>query len=129
NHYKVLACGDQYEILSDAPIPPLRLRLHGPNARFVLEGGKFKTIFYRVEQSRGYDCRGPVWSPGYMRTTLRPGETFTAIASTEPWETILALDPDDAINRERLRRRRLFEIARPELQSGWPAELVLAADQ
>src|SRR5262249_7718769 len=51
--YKVQASGDQYEIFTDPPIPPLRFRLHGPDAGFVLNGGKFKTIFYRVEQSRG----------------------------------------------------------------------------
>ena len=127
--YKVQASGDQYEVCGEPPIPPLRFRLHGPNAGFVLEGGKFKTIFYRIEQSRGYDCRGPVWSPGYLRTTLHPGEMFTVIASTEPWETILALDPEEAIQRERTRRRKLVEVARPELKSGWPAELILAADQ
>jgi predicted glycogen debranching enzyme len=127
--YKVQAFGDRYEVFTDPPIPPLRFRLHGPNSGFVLEGGRFKTLFYRVEQSRGYDCRGPVWSPGYLRTTLRPADTFTVIASTEPWETILALDPDEAIHRERTRRRKLVEIAHPELKSGWPAELILAADQ
>jgi predicted glycogen debranching enzyme len=127
--YKVQASGDQYEVFTDPPIPPLRFRLHGPNAGFVLDGGKFKTIFYRVEQSRGYESRGPVWSPGYLRTTLRPGETFTVIASTESWEKILALDPDAAIRGERTRRRKLVEIARPEIKTGWPAELILAADQ
>jgi len=127
--YKVQASGDRYEVFTDPPIPPLRFRLHGSNAGFVLQGGKSKTIFYRVEHSRGYDCRGPVWSPGYLRTTLRPGETFTVIASTEPWETILALDPDDILHRERTRRRKLVESARPQLRSGWARELVLAADQ
>ena len=60
-------------IFTDTPIPPLRFRLFGPYAGFVLDGGKFKSIFYRVEQSRGYESRGAVWSPGYLRTTLRPG--------------------------------------------------------
>jgi predicted glycogen debranching enzyme len=127
--YKVQASGNQYEVFTDAPMPPLRFRLDGPNAGFVLQGGSFKTIFYRVEQSRGYECRGPIWSPGYLRTTLRPGETFTVIASTESWETILALDPEEAIQRELTRRRKLIENAGPKVKTGWPAELVLAADQ
>jgi predicted glycogen debranching enzyme len=127
--YKVQANGDQYEIFTDPPIPPLRFRLIGPNSGFVLQGGRFKTLFYRVEQSRGYESRGPVWSPGYLRTTLRPGETFSVIASTEPWEKIMALDPDEAIRRELTRRRKLVDVARPEVRTGWPAELVLAADQ
>jgi predicted glycogen debranching enzyme len=127
--YRIQASGDQYEISGEANVPPLRFRLNGPNAGFVLEGGKFKTIFYRFEQSRGYDCRGVVWSPGYLRATLRPRETFTVIASTEPWEKILALDPEEAIGRDRIRRRRLIDMARPTLKTSWPAELVLAADQ
>src|SRR3989454_4846403 len=127
--YAVRAHGDQYEISSDGNIPPLRVRLDGPNAGFVLDGGRFKTIFYRVEQSRGYECRGPLWSPGYFRTTLRPGQAFTVIASTEPWEKILALDPEEAYRRELTRRYKLVEIARPEVRTSWPAELVLAADQ
>ena len=27
----------------------------------------FKTIFYRVEQSRGYECRGALWSSRIFR--------------------------------------------------------------
>jgi predicted glycogen debranching enzyme len=51
------------------------------------------------------------------------------VASTESWETILALEPDDALKRERSRRRKLLEATHPVLKLGWPAELVLAADQ
>src|SRR3989442_5088487 len=93
--YAVRAHGDQYEIAADGKIPPLRFRLYGPQAGFVLEGGRFKTIFYRVEQSRGYECRGPLCRPGFFRTTLRNGETFTLVASTEPWAKILALEPKE----------------------------------
>src|SRR5437016_5372001 len=37
--YGVHAHGDHYEISSDGQIPPLRIRLHGPSAGFVLDGG------------------------------------------------------------------------------------------
>src|SRR3989440_9708623 len=124
--YVVHAHADHFEISSDGTIPPLRIRLHGPNAGFVLEGGRFKTIFYRIEQSRGYESRGPLWSPGFFSTTLRPGDTFTVVASTESWEKILALEPKEAYQREMTRRHKLVETARPELRSGWPAELILA---
>ena len=127
--YAVHAFGDHYEISGDDKIPPLRIRLHGPGAGFVLEGGQFKTVFYRIEQSRGYESRGPLWSPGFFRTTLHPGETFTVIASTEPWEKILALEPREAQQRELSRRHKLVESACPELKKDWPAQLVLAADQ
>ncbi len=127
--YRVTAYGGQYEVSAEGHIPPLRFRMEGPNAGFVLQGGHFKTVFYRIEQSRGYECRGPLWSPGYFRTTLREGESLTIVASTEPWEKIMALDPEEAIQREYARRRRLLDAARPEAQSGWAAELILAADQ
>jgi predicted glycogen debranching enzyme len=128
--YTVRAVGDHYEVAAaDDKIPPLRFRLYGPQAGFVLEGGRFKTIFYRVEQSRGYESHGPLWSPGFFRTTLRKGDTFSVVASTEPWEKILALEPKEAFQKEITRRHKLIEIARPEVKQGWPAELVLAADQ
>jgi predicted glycogen debranching enzyme len=127
--YQVTAVGDQYEVSAGGNIPPLRFRMQGPNAGFVLQGGRFRTVFYRVEQSRGYESQGPLWSPGYFRTTMRQGDSFTIIASTEPWETILALEPEEALQREYARRRKLVDMARPEARTGWAAELILAADQ
>ncbi len=126
--YRVTALGDRYEILAPG-VPPLRIFLRGPQSGFVLDGGRFKTGFYRVEQSRGYDSQGPLWMPGYLRATMKPGDAFTVIASTEPWDRVLALDPDDAYARELERRQKLIDAAHPSLQSGWVTELVLAADQ
>jgi predicted glycogen debranching enzyme len=127
--YRITAYGDQYEVSAEGNFPFLRFSLYGPDKGFVLSGGQFKTVFYRVEQSRGYECRGQLWSPGYLRTTLHPGQTFTVVASTEPWETILALQPDEAFRNELKRRRKLLEASAPVARSGWAAELVLAADQ
>ena len=127
--YRITAFGDQYEIYSDHDIPPLRFSLYGPHKGFVLDGGRFKTIFYRVEQSRGYESRGQLWNPGYLRATLRPNETFTVVASTESWEKILAQQPEEAFRNEHTRRRKLIEAAAPQARKSWPAELVLAADQ
>jgi predicted glycogen debranching enzyme len=127
--YRIAAFGDQYEVSSDGNVPPLRFSLYGPDKGFVLNGGQFKTIFYRVEQSRGYECRGQLWSPGYLRTTLHPDQTFTVVVSTEPWERILALQPDEAFRNEQKRRRKLLEVSAPVSRTGWAAELVLAADQ
>jgi predicted glycogen debranching enzyme len=129
NPYRVTACGDRYEISSDGKIPPLRMSLRGPHAGFVLDGGSFKNIFYRFEHSRGYESSGPLWSPGYLRATMRSGQSFTVIASTESWDEILALEPDEALQRETERRLKLIEAAHPAVRSGWTAELVLAADQ
>ncbi len=58
--YHVMAFGDQYEVSAEGNIPPLRFSLHGPSTGFVLDGGRFKAIFYRIERSRGYESRGPL---------------------------------------------------------------------
>ena len=53
----------------------------------------------------------------------------TLVASTESWETALAITPAQALNAERRRRRRLLLQADPAAQDGVGGELVLAADQ
>jgi len=50
------------------------------------------------------------------------------VAATEPWHTVLALTPDDALTFEGERRRRLVGMAAAPAQTGFGAELVLAAD-
>jgi predicted glycogen debranching enzyme len=128
NPYQVYARADRYEVL-DGHVPHLRFHLRGPRTGFVLDGGTFKSIFYRFEQIRGYESRGTLWSPGYLRSVLHEGQSFTVTASTENWETMLALEPDEAWRRENQRRARLLDVAHPETRTSWPAELVLAADQ
>jgi predicted glycogen debranching enzyme len=70
-----------------------------------------------------------VWSPGYFRTDLTRERPTTLVASTEEWETIGALEPEEAASAERERRRRLLAAADPIARTGPAAELVLAADQ
>ena len=72
---------------------------------------------------------GSMWSPGYFRADLRPDREVTLVASTEPWEAIYALSPQDAAHAEHERRRRLIAIAGPAGEDPLGAELVLAADQ
>jgi predicted glycogen debranching enzyme len=86
-------------------------------------------IHYRVEQSRGYDALGTLWSPGYFRVDLAQGRDSTLIASTEPWETVCALKPEDAWKAEQERRTRLVAAAAPAVRHGPSSALVLAADQ
>ena len=71
--YRITAYGDQYEVTGDGNIPALRFSLYGPDKGFVLNGGHFKTIFYRVEQSRGYECRGRAMVPGLPAHDPPPG--------------------------------------------------------
>jgi glycogen debranching enzyme len=55
----------------------------------------FERALYPLEQERGYDCSGDLWTPGYFRFTLGPDDPGTLIASAESWETINALTPED----------------------------------
>ena len=52
-----------------------------------------------------------------------------SIASTEKWEIIDVLAPEEALAAEHERRARLLDDAIPEARQGFPAELVFAADQ
>jgi predicted glycogen debranching enzyme len=85
-------------------------------------------VVHRVEQSRGYDARGDLWSPGYFQVRLRPGEEAILVASTDPWETIDAHPPGDVERTERARRAALLQRAPAFLRREMP-DLVFAADQ
>jgi predicted glycogen debranching enzyme len=129
--YEVVVTAGRYEICrpGDAQLPPLRLLLHGRDHAFVLDGGRASEFAYRVEGARGYAGTGPVWSPGRLEIALAPGEECTLVASTEPWEALQALGPQQARTLERQRRERLLAQAHPAAREGAAAELVLAADQ
>ena len=126
--YALTVVDDRYELANGPDLPRLRLRMHGP-ATFRVACETIRRVIYPVEQSRGYEATGDLWSPGYFRTEIGPGAAATLVASTEPWEAIDALDPDTARRAERIRRRRLSTAAHPHARTGAAAELVLAADQ
>jgi predicted glycogen debranching enzyme len=127
--YSVLASRGQYEIAAGDGLPPLRLVLHGGHARFTSEERTTQNVLFPVEESRGYEARGELWSPGYFRADLSPGGEATLIGSTEPWEAIHALPPRQALAAEVERRRRLLALAAPSAREGPAANLTLAADQ
>ena len=127
--YSLLASHGQYEIAGGDGLPPLRLVLHGGHARFTNEEKTTQNVLFPVEESRGYEARGGLWSPGYFRADLSPGDEATLIGSTEPWEAIHALPPPQALAAEIERRRRLLALAAPSAREGPAADLVLAADQ
>lgn len=128
---RVHARGRQIEVQSESypQLPPLRMSLVGRDGDLVLEGDHFEDFFYRIEAARGYPARGRMWTPGRFRAVLAPGEDCTLVASTESWDTIHALTPQQAQQAEQARRERLIEQADPHARSGRAAELVLAADQ
>jgi glycogen debranching enzyme len=73
--------------------------------------------------------RPRLWEPGPLAVLPQLDHQMTLVASTESWETIMALRPDEADRAERLRRERLLRAAPPASRTGLAAELVLAADQ
>ena len=127
--YGVYALGDQFEVLPGGDLPRLRLFLHGHEKAFTVIPEFFPSLVYELEQHRGYECCGDLWSPGYFRLILTPEAPGTLVASTESWETIGALTPTELLQAERRRRARLVEAARKIPPKGMAAELVLAADQ
>src|SRR5438874_11778628 len=128
--YEFRAIRDHYEIcLPHTPLPPLRFKLWASAVTFILKGRRIDNVLYPVEESRGYQARGDLWSPGYFRFSVSAAQPATLVASTETVETMNVMDPAGALRAERNRRRRLVVHAAPEARQGVPAELVLAADQ
>jgi len=127
--YALQAYGDRFEVQPGGELPPLRLFLHGEEKAFTIQPDTFANVIYGLEQNRGYECCGALWTPGYFRFMLRPDAVGTLIASTEGWDTIGALDPFELPAAELRRRHRLIESAGRVPPSGLAAELVLAADQ
>jgi predicted glycogen debranching enzyme len=127
--YSLTAVEDRFEVFGPGPFCPLRLYLYGERNSFTVDGKVLPDILYRVEESRGYEARGDLWSPGYFRADLARDHDVTLVASTEAWSTLHALDPASAFAAERERRRRLRGLARPEARQGAGGELVYAADQ
>jgi predicted glycogen debranching enzyme len=103
--------------------------MHSPAATFHVACETIRQVLYPVEQSRGYEATGDLWSPGHFAVTLGPEGPATLVASTEPWEAVDALDPETALRAELARRRRLHAVAHAAARTGPAAELVLAADQ
>ena len=147
--YRFTASDDRYEV-SAGDVPPLRLTLLGEAPAFTLDAAQTSRLDYPLEAQRGYESTGEMWSPGFFRVVLTPEAPTTLVASVEPWETMLALTPEEAVRSERARRGRLISAARrhaeglddcvetptqgrvqahPSSLEGVDAELVLAADQ
>lgn len=127
--YTITSNEDRLEVSTGREIPPLNLKIYGLRATFTLDGGKFRNIYYRLEDRRGYPHTSELWSPGYFSVDLSKDVSATLVGSTESWETLRALLPEEAQEAERSRRRRLIAAAAPSAREGVAAELVLAADQ
>ena len=118
-----------HELSAGPPLPPLRLRLDGQGVTFTADPKALPDVVYPVEERRGYEARDGLWSPGHFGVDLAEGRPATLIGSAEPWETVLAVQPERGWERECERRRNLLAAAHPDARTGAAAELVLAADQ
>ena len=127
--YGLHALGDRFELAPGADLPPLRMFLYGAEKAFTVMPEKFEHAVYTLEQNRGYECCGDLWTPGYFRFELGPDAPGTLVASTESWDTIGALAPLELPTAEQQRRTRLIGNAQRSASQGFAAELVLAADQ
>ncbi len=128
--YEFRSTGTTYEIAwKGSPMPSLRMTFSGSDATFTLKSKAIDNVLYPLEESRGYNSRGTLWSPGFFTLTLQAGQRASFLASTESYETMGALDAEHALDAERGRRRRLIARATPVAREGIAAELVLAADQ
>ncbi|HEY9283849.1 MAG TPA: amylo-alpha-1,6-glucosidase [Pyrinomonadaceae bacterium] len=127
--YTITATDDRLEISAAHDFPALRLKIYGARATFTLDGGGLQNVFYRVEARRGYEHTGELWSPGYFSVDVAPDAAATLVGSTEDWETVRALRPEEASAAEHERRERLLSLAPEAARDPVAAELVLAADQ
>jgi predicted glycogen debranching enzyme len=128
--YILTANNGRYELIDQGrTYPPLRLCVQGNSSAFMFDEVSMPDILYRVEAGRGYDNIGQMTSPGVFRTSLSPGQEVTLTASTDPWDRVLAFSPQDALEAEVERRRRLIDAALPAANDDFSKELVLAADQ
>ena len=128
DEYILTIHGDRYEI-SGGVYPPLRVCVHNQHSSYTHRGGRLSEIGYQTEADRGYHSRGLLWSPGHFTVELRPTHSATLVASTEDWNTILALEPEAAFASDLERRKRLISMAHSSAREGAAAEFVLAADQ
>ena len=128
DNYRLTVWGTRFEVTAQGDLPPLRMLMYGDAASFSISRERQK-ISYSIEEVRGYEYSGDLWSPGFFRLDLSPGRDAALVFSTEAWESICALSPSDALTAETERRQMLLESAHPKVRKGLGAELLLAADQ
>ena len=81
-----------------------------------------RTVRYRLEEERGYDCEGPLVGPCELTMNLATGDEATLALSADPWDPTLDVE---ALRLGEVERRRALVAGR----TGRTAELSLAADQ
>jgi predicted glycogen debranching enzyme len=126
-HYAFAADGEVLR-LSTGGLPPLHLKVEG-SFQFRESPRRFEQIGYAVEEARGYEFHGALWSPGSLALAATPGSALALVASTEDPAVMQSMSAEEALGVEVERKRRLIEQAPPAAHSGAAAQLVIAADQ
>jgi predicted glycogen debranching enzyme len=129
--YRVTNLGGRYEISAPSAewLPPLRLHVFADNAEFKPTDETIDHVIYPSEEERGDPFHGQLWCPGSFLISYGASDSATLVGSTETWEIIDILRPDEAAEAENLRRDRLLDLGDDDLSRAFPAALVLAADQ
>ena len=127
--YRFTAVEQGFELCVSETLPPLKFVWQGEQSSFHTGTEQITNLRYRIEQSRGYDWQGGLWSPGGFVADLSTGKPASLVLSTESWEHVQALTATQVFSLETERRRRLLQIASEPAREGVPAELVFAADQ
>ena len=128
-NYRFTTVEQGFELCVSETLPPLKFAWQGEHSNFHTDMEQITNLRYRIEQSRGYDWQGGLWSPGGFTADLSTGKPASLVLSTESWENVQALAPVEVFSLETERRRRLLQIAPEPVRQGVPAELVVAADQ
>jgi len=129
-HFVINVMDDRYEIAArDTDLPHLRMHIYGQGSTFTYDRGIIRELVFRVEESRGHESRGDLWSPGYFSVELSAGHSATLVASTERWETILTLRPTEVTRSETERRALLLATAGNRIKDEIGTELLYASDQ
>lgn len=120
--------GRRHEVRMQDSSLALRFGIQPAQGAFVAHCIEEPDVLFRDERDRGYDHCENQYSPGYFAVDASVDAPVTFIATTHGWE---ALDIDGArtIEAERNRVDRLLSIAPVAARNGFPARLVMAADQ
>ncbi|MGQ0560513.1 MAG: amylo-alpha-1,6-glucosidase [Gemmatimonadota bacterium] len=129
HEYSLAADGGRFEVRAEGILPPLRLSLTGGDSDFIFDEKHIIEMLYRVEQARGYDSVGSLWSPGTFQAFLTTAEPVVFTASVESWQLIEDLRMDNAREFEATRRSSLLALAPAARADAVVEQLVLAADQ
>ena len=120
----------QCEFTTEGVALVLRMQMHGKREElFDAAAVDWHEVPYDVERERGYDHRGSAHAPGAFVAQLEPGEDVFVTASSEPWNELDALPPQEAWRSELSRRAHLLATSNLALQAPETFLLPFAADQ